>query len=92
MTVNSQCDTVSLSVFTDSKHGRREMMTNTEMLNKAFTESGVTITFLANKLGCTRNRIYAILGGSEIKLSEITAICDALHISKKDRDAIFFAN
>ena len=67
-------------------------MTNTELLDKALKDSGVTITFLAEKLGCTRNRIYAILNGSEIKLSEITAICEALHISKKDRDAIFFAN
>ncbi len=66
-------------------------MTDTTLLAKYLEESGVTITHLAKRLGCTRNRVYSILHGADVTASEIVVICDTLHISKKDRDKIFFA-
>lgn len=67
-------------------------MTDTKLLEKFLEDSGVTITHLASRLGCTRNRVYSILHGADVTASEIVVICEALHISKKDRDRIFFAN
>lgn len=65
-------------------------MTNKEALKKAIDDSGVTITFIANKLGCTRNRVYSILGGADCTSSEIVTLTEILHLSMKSREAIFF--
>jgi len=64
-------------------------MTRRDELRDALKESGVTVTFLAAYLGCTRNRIYAILNGSECKASEIVKITEALHLNQEQRDHIF---
>lgn len=66
-------------------------MTNTELLNEFMTESGVTKTFLARKVGCSRPRIYKILSGAECTASEIAGITEALHLTTKQRDLVFFA-
>ena len=66
-------------------------MTNKEALKKAIDDSGVTITFIANRLGCTRNRVYSILGGADCTSSEIVTLTEILHLSMKSREAIFFA-
>ena len=66
-------------------------MTDTELLDKALKRSGVTITFLAAKLHCSRNRVYSILRGSECSASEIIVLADALHLTNKERDAIFLS-
>lgn len=66
-------------------------MTDVKLFKQAFEDSGVTITFLAEKMGCSRNRIYAILAGGECAASEIMKLTELLHLSTSQRDAIFFA-
>lgn len=64
-------------------------MTNKELLREKFKESGVTITFLAKKLGCSRNRVYKILDGAECSAREIVIISHVLHLTMSERDEIF---
>lgn len=66
-------------------------MTNAKLLKEKITASGVTITFLADKLGCSRNRIYSILEGSECTASEIVGLSEAIHLTKEERDTIFLS-
>lgn len=67
-------------------------MTNTEMLKEAIKNSGVSITFLAEKCGISRVALYSkIEGDREFKQTEIAVLKEVLHLSQKDRDAIFFA-
>ena len=66
-------------------------MTDGVGLKTAIEESGVSITFLANRLGCSRNRIYAIIDGSECTASEISGLTKLLHLTKAKRDQIFLS-
>ena len=66
-------------------------MTDVKLLKQAFDDSGVTITFLADRMGCTRNKIYSLLAGNECTASDIMKLTDLLHLSTSQRDAIFFA-
>lgn len=64
-------------------------MTDGKELEKVIKDSGVTITHIADKMGCSRNRVYSILGGSECAASEIVALAEILHMDREQRDAIF---
>ena len=64
-------------------------MTNSEALKKSIKESGISIVFLAEKMECSRNRIYAILGGSDCSASEIAKLSKLLHMTNEERDYIF---
>ena len=64
-------------------------MTDTVQLKKAIDDSGIMITHIAKVMGCSRNRIYAILGGSECTASEIVQLSNILHLTKAQRDSIF---
>lgn len=66
-------------------------MTNGEMLRKVIDESGVSITFLAEKMECSRTRIYAIINGSDCTASEIAGLSKLLHMNRKQRDDIFLS-
>ena len=68
-------------------------MTNTEALKAKIAENGIKITFIATKLGITRQCLSRkITNKSEFTTSEIVALCETLGItSLKERDAIFFA-
>lgn len=66
-------------------------MTDTQLLNQFMMDSGVTKTWLARKVGCSRPRIYKILSGADCTASEIAGITEALHLTAKQRDLIFFA-
>lgn len=66
-------------------------MTDAAKLKEWIDNSGVTITFLAKQLGCTRNRVYSILAGSDCTAREIVIIADALHMPPRDRDKIFLS-
>lgn len=70
------------------REGRSEM-TNGEILNKKIADEGITVTFIANKLGCSRNRVYAILHGADATASEIVALTGMLHLTVTERDFIF---
>lgn len=64
-------------------------MTDAEMLKAVVEDSGITIVHIANKMDCSRNRVYAILGGAECTASEIIQLSEILHLTKAQRDAIF---
>lgn len=66
-------------------------MTDATRLREWIENSGVTITFLAKQLGCTRNRVYSILDGSDCTAREIVILADSLHMSTSDRDQIFLS-
>jgi plasmid maintenance system antidote protein VapI len=59
------------------------------MLEEAIKNSGVTITFIAEKMKCSRNRVYAIISGAECSASEIVMLSSILHLTKEQRDNIF---
>lgn len=64
-------------------------MTKGNELRREIKDSGVSIVALARKVGCSRNRVYAIIDGADCTANEITAISEALHFSKDKRDYIF---
>ena len=67
-------------------------MTDTILLKKVIDESGISITFLAEKLGISRVGFYKKLNGeTEYKASEIFKLQKILHLTDKARDKIFFA-
>lgn len=67
-------------------------MTNTEALSEEISNSGITITAIAKKLGITREGFYKKLNNeTEFKASEISAMQRILNLSNKKRDDIFFA-
>lgn len=68
-------------------------MTNTQLLKDKIRESGVSITFLAEKCGISRNYLYQKMDGAvEFNQSEIKTFQDVLHLTQRERNAIFFAN
>ncbi len=64
-------------------------MTDGAKLQEAIDNSGITMTFIATKMGCSRNRIYAILNNAECNASEIVQLASILHLTKTQRDRIF---
>ena len=64
-------------------------MTKGNELREIIDNSGVSITFLADQMGCSRNRIYAIIGGADCTATEIAALSALLHLSRDKRDYIF---
>lgn len=64
-------------------------MTDGNDLKKAIKNAGVSIVFLSEKLGCSRNRVYAIIGGADCTATEIAQLSQCLHLSKEERDHIF---
>ena len=66
-------------------------MTDGTLLRSIIDQSGISISFLARRLGCSRNRIYAILDGDDCTASEIVALASALHLKKSERDKVFLS-
>lgn len=67
-------------------------MTNSQLLNEVITDSGLKITYIANKLGITREGFYKKLKNeTEFKASEIVVMQKILNLSNSKRDKIFFA-
>jgi predicted transcriptional regulator len=64
-------------------------MTNTTLLNQAIDDSGMTKTFIAAKMGCSRMRLYSILKGSEVTVSEMVALSDLLRLNSRQKTDIF---
>lgn len=67
-------------------------MTDTKLLKEIIENSGVTITWLAGKMGCSRPRVYKILEGGDPTASEIQIISKVLNITDSTRNKIFFAH
>ena len=64
-------------------------MTNTELLTQAIDDSGMTKTFIAEKMGCSRMRLYSILKGSEVTVSEMIALSELLRLNNRQKSDIF---
>lgn len=67
-------------------------MTNINALKESIKESGIPMTVIARKSGMLRETLYNRLSGrGEFKASEIAALSSVLHLTKDERDDIFFA-
>ncbi len=68
-------------------------MTNVQLLDEKIKDSGMTITAIAKKSGILRATLYNKKSGkSEFSASEITKLTEVLHLSKSEREKIFFAS
>lgn len=65
-------------------------MTNTVLLNEIIKDSGMTKTFIADKMGVSRPRLYKILEGDECTVTEMLSLSNILRITNKQRSDIFF--
>ena len=66
-------------------------MTDTEELKRVIKDSGITLTHIAEKLGCSRTRLYAILKGSDVTASEIYTLAQVLHLDTEPKEYILFS-
>ena len=65
-------------------------MVDIDALKAYISDSGITMTALANKAGITRPTLYSRLDGvGEFTASEIIAVSKALKMTRKERDDIF---
>lgn len=65
-------------------------MTNTKMLKKAIKRSGLSVIFIAEKMGISRQTFYnRINDKSEFLISEIKILTDLLKLDRHERDEIF---
>ena len=67
------------------------MMINQQLLDDAIRQSGLKKSFLAEKLGVSRQTFDAYIKKGDMKLSQVNALCEALGIEDPVmREAIFF--
>ena len=66
-------------------------MTDIDSLKEAIRRSGISLTFLAQKTGVSRETLYNRFQSGDFKLSEIEAITKALQLTREQRDEIFFS-
>lgn len=65
---------------------------NYELLRAFIRDSGIKVSYLAEKIGMTRQSLHAKLNGSRtFTQSEIMALKIALHMNDEDFMRIFFA-
>ena len=50
----------------------------------------MSISFVARKMGMTRESFYNRMNKPDFRASEIVALTNILRLTKKERDAIFF--
>ena len=68
-------------------------MTDVEALKEYIKNSGMTVTFIAEKSGILRETLYnRMKSDGDFKASEIYALAKVLGMTTKERDRIFFAN
>ena len=66
-------------------------MTDTKLLRETIDSSGMSITFISNEIGISREALYKkISNTTEFKASEITKLSKILNLSNRARDEIFF--
>lgn len=64
-------------------------MTNTELLLDFINESGMTKSFIARKMGCSRPRLYKILDGAECTVTEMMSLSEILRLNNKQKADVF---
>ena len=66
-------------------------MTNTRLLEQKIKDSGLKLTYIADRLGVVWITLRRKLDGeSEFKQSEIVVLKDLLHLTDEEIKAIFF--
>ncbi len=68
-------------------------MTNTEMLEELIRQKGIKKSFLADKLGVTRQTFDSYLKNrSEFRVGQVNILCEVLGIEDPAiKEAVFFA-
>lgn len=64
-------------------------MANVELLRKKISDSGMTVSAIADKSGILRETLYNRMKSSNFYASEIVALTNVLHLTRKERDDIF---
>lgn len=65
-------------------------MVNVELLREKIDQSGMSITFISEKCGISRETFYNRMEKPDFKASEIVSLTNVLRLSREDRDLIFF--
>ena len=65
-------------------------MANVELLKEKIKESGMSISFLTEKMGVGRETFYKRMNNPDFRASEIVSLTRILRLTKKERDSIFF--
>lgn len=67
-------------------------MADIQALKECIDGSGIPVAEVARRAGILRETLYnRLLGKSEFKASEIASLASVLHMTKAQRDKIFFA-
>lgn len=64
-------------------------MANVELLKEKISNSGMTVTAIADKSGILRETLYNRMKSGNFYASEITALTKVLHLTREERDEIF---
>lgn len=65
--------------------------TNTELLGDAIARSGLKKCYLAREIGVSGGHFGKLVRGKkEFKGSQIKRLCELLHLTAEEMDAIFF--
>ena len=68
-------------------------MADGQALRATIKESGIPTAEVARRSGMLRETLYNRLAGrGDFKASEIVALTSVLHLTREQRDDIFFAN
>ena len=65
-------------------------MANVKLLREKIEQSGMSITFISEKCGISRETFYNRMEKPDFKASEIVSLTNVLRLSREDRDLIFF--
>ena len=64
-------------------------MANVELLKKKISDSGMTVSSIADKSGILRETLYNRMKSGNFYASEIVALTNVLRLTRKERDDIF---
>ena len=64
-------------------------MANVELLKEKISNSGMTVTAIADKSGILRETLYNRMKSGNFYASEFTVLTKVLHLTRKERDEIF---
>ena len=65
------------------------LVANVELLKKKITDSGMTVSAIADKQGILRETLYNRMKTGNFYASEIVALTNTLRLTRKERDDIF---
>ena len=65
-------------------------MANVALFKEKIKESGISISFLTEKMGVGRETFYNRMNNPDFRASEIVSLTRILRLTKKERDSIFF--